>query len=84
MTRPMQEVINEYQMAGQTLILENARLRTRIATLEAERDAWQAYAEHQERCAICGEAASICEMGAELKLDAARTVGNGDGKGEGE
>lgn len=50
-----------------------------IDDLKGERDAWKAYAEHQEHCAICGEAVSDCDVGSALRDAAMGKEGNGNG-----
>lgn len=37
-----------------------------IRALVAERDAWKAYAEHQEHCRDCAESVHSCEEGSKL------------------
>ena len=45
---------------------EEAMLKE-IEKLRAERDAWRDYAQHQEHCAVCGEAVSDCYDGSALR-----------------
>lgn len=50
----------------------------RNARLQAERDAWKDYAQHQEHCAVCGDSVSDCEEGSTLKAAAlAKIEGRG-------
>lgn len=51
-------------------------LATPAATVQAEteRDAWRAYAEHQEWCQTCAESVNNCPEGRDLKLAALTAV----------
>ena len=45
-------------------------LRARVDALEAERDAWRDYAQHQEWCQDCALSVNDCETGSALRAAA--------------